>query len=210
MTAGGGALGGLSRAYGRLPRWGRWLTWAGAGLAAYFVAIEPAIEVAAAAHAQADAARARILALADEAARAQADAQAVALGSRVHGPIAEPKPRPRAAGALSRAIDDALRDAGVRDARTQTIEQPMPEGPVTRAFGGRDALVRLESTIQFEAPPEAFSAVLAALEDSPDIAGVSRLTVRRAGDGSRRVSVSITVEVWALSPGARSVAGGGS
>lgn len=189
--------------YDRLPRAGRWALLAALGVGAYFLIVEPVIDATVEASGDADSMAARIRAVAAMGERARGDQQAIALGSRLHGEIELPGPRSERATALNRAVDGALRDAGVSGARTQTTEQNLADGPATRYFGGRGSLVKLVSTVSFDASPEAFSTVLGALEASPDVSAVTRVIVRRADDGSRQVTATLTVEAWALGSTAR-------
>lgn len=200
--------GGPLAAFKSLPRSVRWLIFAAVGISAYFAVIEPVVEATVKANGRVQAMTARIQSVQAMSRQADDDLQTIALGERLHGPIAIPGPRGERASALNRAVDSALRDAGVTGARTQTIEQNLADGPATQHFGGRGSLVRLVSTVSFDASPEAFSQVLGALESSPDVAGVSRVIVRRSADGSRTVSATLSVEAWAL--GAQARAGGGS
>lgn len=196
--------------YDRLPRAARWGLLGAIGIGAYFLVVEPVIDATVKASGDADAMAGRIRAVAAMGERARGDQQAIALGSRLHGEIELPGPRSERATALNRAVDGALRDAGVTGARTQTTEQNLADGPATRFYGGRGSLVRLVSTVSFDASPEAFSTVLGALEASPDVAAVTRVIVRRADDGSRQVSATLTVEAWALGSAARTARGGTS
>lgn len=186
-----------------LPRAVRWLVLSGLGLAAYFAVVEPVIEMTLEANGRADAMAARIRVVNGMDAKADGDRQVIALGSRMHGDVSMPGPRSEAATGLNRAVDRALREAGVRGARTQTTEQNLRDGPATHYYGGRGSLVKLVSTVSFDASPEAFSQVLGALESDPDVSAVTRVLVRRADDGSRSVSATLTVEAWALGSGAR-------
>lgn len=199
---------GVIGAYRSLPRSARWLVVAALGIGAYFAILEPVVVATVEANARVQAMTARIRSVQAMGRQADDDMQAIAMGERMHGPMTTPGPRGERASALNRAVDSALREAGVSGARTQTIEQNLADGPATQHFGGRGSLVRLVSTVSFDASPEAFSRVLGALESSPDVAGVSRVIVRRGGDGSRTVSATLTVEAWAL--GAQARAGGGS
>lgn len=203
-----GSRGGVVGAYRALPRSARWLVLGGLGLGAYFAVVEPVVEATVEANGRVHAMTARIESVRAMSRQANDDLQTIGMGERLHGPIAIPGPRGERASALNRAVDNALREAGVSGARTQTIEQNLADGPATQHFGGRGSLVRLVSTVSFDASPEAFGRVLAALESSPDVAGVSRVIVRRADDGSRTVSTTLAVEAWAL--GAQARAGEGS
>lgn len=196
--------------YAQLPRSAKWLTWAVLGLAAYFLVVEPVIDATVQSSGRAEALAARIRAVKTMGEKAQDDQQRIAIGSRLHGEVELPGPRSERATALNRAVDGALRDAGVRGARTQTTEQNLADGPATQYYGGRGSLVKLVSTVSFDASPEAFSQVLGALESNPDVAAITRVIVRRAEDGSRQVSATLTVEAWALSASAARNAGGGS
>ncbi len=196
--------------YAQLPRSAKWLTWAVLGLAAYFLVVEPVIDATVQSSGRAEALAARIRAVKTMGEKAQDDQQRIAIGSRLHGEVELPGPRSERATALNRAVDGALRDAGVRGARTQTTEQNLADGPATQYYGGRGSLVKLVSTVSFDASPEAFSQVLGALESNPDVAAITRVIVRRAEDGSRQVSATLTVEAWALSASAARSAGGGS
>lgn len=189
---------GLASLWGSLPRAGRWAVLGGVGIALYFAVVEPVVDMTVQASSRADAMAARIRAVQGMGERADDDRQVIALGARLHGDVAMPGPRAERATALNRAVDGALRDAGVTGARTQTTEQNLQDGAATRHFGGRGSLVKLVSTVSFDASPEAFSQVLGALENSPDVAAVPRVIVRRLEDGSRGVSATLTVEAWAL------------
>jgi hypothetical protein len=197
-------------AYDRLPRAGRWALLAVVGVGAYFLVVEPVVDMTVEASGSADAMAARIRSVAAMGERARGDQQTIALGSRLHGEVELPGPRSERATALNRAVDQALRSAGVSGARTQTTEQNLADGPATRFYGGRGSLVKLVSTVSFEASPEAFSTVLGALEASPDVAAVTRVIVTRADDGSRKVSATLAVEAWALGSTARATRGGAS
>ena len=181
-----------------IPRAGQWLVLAGVGLAAYFLVVEPVIDMTVRASGRADAMAARIRMVNGMNAKADGDRQAIALGARLHGDVTIPGQRSEAATGLNRAVDRVLREAGVTGARTQTTEQNLRDGPATRFFGGRGSLVKLVSTVSFDASPEAFSRVLGSLENAPDVSAVTRVIVRRGDDGSRRVSATLTVEAWAL------------
>lgn len=189
---------GVASLWGSLPRAGKWAVLGVVGLGLYFAVIEPVVDMTVQASSRADAMAARIRAVQGMGERADDDRQVIALGARLHGDVAMPGPRAERATALNRAVDGALREAGVSGARTQTTEQNLQDGPATRHFGGRGSLVKLVSTVSFDASPEAFSQVLGALENSPDVAAVPRVIVRRAEDGSRGVSATLTVEAWAL------------
>lgn len=189
---------GVAQAWRGLPRAGQWLVLAVVGLGLYFAIIERVVDMTVQAGSRADAMAARIRTVQSMGERADDDRQAIALGARLHGDVAMPGPRAERATALNRAVDSALREAGVSGARTQTTEQNLQDGPATRHFGGRGSLVKLVSTVSFDASPEAFSQVLGALENNEDVAAVTRVIVRRAEDGSRSVSATLTVEAWAL------------
>ena len=191
----------LVRAWRGLPRAGKWLVLAVIGLAAYFAIIEPVVEATVNANGRADAMAARIRTVQAMGEQADDDRQAIALGARLHGDVAMPGSRAERATALNRAVDSVLREAGVSGARTQTTQQNLQDGPATRHFGGRGSLVKLVSTVSFDASPEAFSQVLGALENHPDVTAVTRAIVRRADDGSRGVSATLTVKAWAQSSG---------
>ncbi|MEQ8843991.1 MAG: hypothetical protein RIB58_03975 [Phycisphaerales bacterium] len=195
-------------AYSALPRAARWGVLAGLGLAAYFAIVEPIVEATMDASSRADTMAARIRTVNAMGERADDDRQVIALGARMHGDVNMPGQRSDAATALNRAVDRALRAAGVSGARTQTTEQNLRDGPATRHFGGRGSLVKLVSTVSFDASPEAFSLVLGALESDPDVSAVTRVLVRRADDGSRLVSATLTVEAWALGSSAGARQGG--
>ncbi len=181
-----------------LPRAGQWLILAGLGLAAYFLVVERVVDMTVSANGRADAMAARIRLVNGMNEQADGDRQAIALAARLHGDVRLPGRRSVAATGVNRSVDRVLRAAGVTGARTQTTEQNLRDGPATRFFGGRGALVKLVSTISFDASPEAFSLVLGSLENNADVSAVTRVIVRRADDGSRAVSATLTVEAWAL------------
>ena len=102
--------------------------------------------------------------------------------------------RHRLAGSVG---SDLVADEGAEKGGFTTA--PLGGGPLTAKIGSDFRVDRMMRDIQFSAPPEVASAVLADLERLPVMSTISRLQIRTA-DGkdkeTRQVRVTMTVETW--------------
>lgn len=185
----------LIETFRSLPRWARWSAVAGAGLLGYFAVVEPTLD-------QVNALNSRASARADaiREVRSGSDGGADALGVRKHGRVSVPgDPRERAV-AFDRRVLEILDRHDVKDHTSTTRVVPMSSGPLLAALAASDQRVdRRVREIQFEASPEALSAVLSDLEQAPEVAAVSRVQVRKGDASGRTLRASVSAEAWILS-----------
>ncbi|MEK6701171.1 MAG: hypothetical protein AABZ53_02835 [Planctomycetota bacterium] len=193
----------LINSFKSLPRAGKWGLAALAGIAAYFLVVEPSVSKAVT---LADKAATKETALQawskDEGPRKNKEA-AVALGSRIYGNVSFPMPEAEGSPATLTRIAAVLKKQGVR--QYDLRERPMVlKSPVLTAATGGSQIKRIVRDLTFECRPEVLSALLAELEKSPEISSVSRLSIGppgsgRAGNtggGGKTIKVTISVESW--------------
>lgn len=192
----------------RIKSWPRALKWALLGaiiIAAYFVAIEPAIDTYNSWKGGADVAQARLAAFERDEDVRQQERQAIELGLRQFGRVAFPGEERARSEDLNRVIEQVFSRHDVRD-RTQTTRRaPLGQGPIDKSIASDQRIDRLIIDVQFDATPEQIAGVVADLEQSEVVAAVSRVQLRKAADGDRGrasgriVRANLSVEAWLLS-----------
>lgn len=185
----------LRRIWNNLPRAAKWAISAGAFIALYFLVIEPALDATARFNNRSDALSAAL----DR--RRAADRSALALAASRFGDPLLPG-GPERSAELNNRIEQILRDRSV-SGLTIRARAPVPLGRAVFAGlipDGRQA-ERLILDVDFEADPAVAAAILADLEQAPEVAAVSRVILRRQErDGRRTVQVGLSPEAWVLSP----------
>lgn len=193
----------LAARYAALPRAARWGLWFIAAMIAYFVIIEPMLNLTALAKGKADLARTKVAALETR------------LGSLE-----------RAQGELATAISDlgAIMPLGEQDELTAQLRSRITAVLVAHGFiawdltqarpntvprGLLDAdavptgrtVVRAGFDITLEGSPDAVLGVLADLEQAPEVTLIRQTTLRRLErDGRGFLNATISPEVWVLAP----------
>lgn len=191
-----------------LPRSARWLVGAVVAFASYFLVVEPALEWKLGIDAKSDRVATRLDAFRrGESARATAR-EAIDLGVRRITSVAFPEEQAARSQVFNRRIDDIFGKHGVRDRTTRTRTSPLPRGPLDPAppapshIPPNTRLERLIADIQFTASPESVSALLADLEQTQEVAAVSRVSLEKPsgerGSSERVLAVNLTVEAWVL------------
>lgn len=191
-----------------LPRAVRWLAMLVVGVGGYFLAVEPVLDWRAERAADAEALSEALARGADRSgadARAGAALKSVRFGSPLapggEERIRELNARVEAIFSAHRVTNLTIRARAPVSLGRDAFAPALPAGTVAQRAG---------LDIEFEAPPETATAVLAALESAPEVASVARLVIRRLDrEGQRRLSVSVAPEAWIFAP-ARGGGGGRS
>lgn len=186
------------------PRAVQWAALAGVILAAYFLVVEPGIDRYLSLSRTANEAQAKLADFSADGAAREQQRQSIDLGLRQFGRVEFPGDERSRSEALARAIEQILSKHDVRE-RTQTTRRaPLGVGPLDRAVGVDNRVDRLIVELSFDASPEQVAAVLADLEQSPVVACVSRVQIRKAPEGDRSrpagrtVRATLSVEAWLL------------
>jgi hypothetical protein len=194
----------LLAGYRALPRAGRWLVWAALLLALYFAAIEPAVDRAARLNRTADAAGAALVSYEQGRNAREQQQAAIKRGLRLFGAVDLPADAAERSVAFNRRIAEVLEKQGIKGHSTTTRTAPLNAGGGDGVAPGGQRVERLVKELQFDATPEQLSAVLAQLEQSPEVASVSKVQVKRAPEGQphsagpRALRASLTVECLVL------------
>lgn len=170
-------------AYKSLPRAGRWFVWALVCVAAYFGVVEPVIDRASGISARADAAAAALVAYDSGRSTQDREAADIRRGLRQFGPVLLPGEPGERSVAFNRRITEILDKQGVKYPLSTVKTASLGAGPLDKSMPAGQRVERLIRDVQFDATPEQVSAVLAELERSPEVASVSRVQIRRAGEG---------------------------
>lgn len=182
----------------------KWAVLALAGIGAYFVIERWWLDVLSDLDRQATAREAELASLRSRANVSSGAGAEVAAGVARYGVVREPVDAQTGANSISKRLGQVLGERGVKQ-YTATTRAPalLPSGPLSPA-GAIDRVERLVTDVQFEASPETFTAVLADLEQSPEVSSVSRVQVQRGGSAgpnanARIVRVNLSVETWVKS-----------
>ncbi len=192
--------------YHRLPRAGRWLVWGLSMVLGYFLVAEPAVDRYNRLSLRADE---RATALAALNRPDPASEQAIALARRRFGAVALPGEPGTRVPVLNEKIREVLEGQGVRDYTKSSKTAQLTVGPLVNALPRERRIVRLVQEVEFTGTPEQVAAIVADLERVPEVAAVSRVTIRRAPEdaGPRMVQAIIAAEAWEMSDARRSIAG---
>lgn len=193
-----------------MPRAVRWLVWFGAFILGYFVVVEPAMDHAARLDAAADALATSIR---RERELATTGAPIAALGAP-----AVPATAPQAQQALRSRVNALLESQGLaadvneRQSPLRSAEEST-KAVIATLTPPAYTLERFTLDLTLEGSPSSITALIADLEQAPEVAAIGRIDLRRAvrsqgdgggGGGSRRLRAVIAVESWVLVPAARS------
>jgi hypothetical protein len=183
-----------------LPRAAKFGTIGVAGIAAYFLIGEPALDAWNRFSTRAD----QDQAVLEKFALAEADlkraGETLRLGSKQYGKVefpGDPEARPLA---FNRAVDEILRKHNVRGQTSTTRTVGLGPGALTTKVGQDNRVDRLTRALEFQGEPEQIAAVLADLEKHPLVTAVSMVHVRSsdARQEGRNLTASLTVETWML------------
>lgn len=191
--------------YRSIPRSGQWLILFVIGLGLFFGVVLPVLDQANAWKNKADTKLARLSRSGHEAEVLSAAEGEIKNGLARFGPVELPGIAKERSDALNRKIGQVLRAHGVTNHTSSVKEMPLGSASFDQEFGADVRVERLVAELQFDASPETVAAVLAELEQSPEVAAVSRLQIRKGtGNGqekksaSKTVKATIAVEAWQL------------
>jgi hypothetical protein len=186
-------------AFASMPRSLRWALVFGLFVAAYFFAVEPAIDKMNAWDAESDQWPSALKNYAKEEAELRAATEAVKLGERQFGDVSPPGQPGKRADEFRDAVNEVLNKHGVTQRTVVDRTGTLQTGPLVDHVKGVARIEKQMSDITFQATPEIFAAVLADFERSPSITNIGRVTVRQS-DGKDKVDrllrITMTVETW--------------
>lgn len=190
--------------YKALPRAGKWSVWALGGLVLYFGVVETALAFSARVRGEADALEVSLKSRKAVAERAtntagELEQNMVALGMPALPRQGDPVP------ALDRRITTVLSSHGVTPRR----REPRPSAPVLTGPGQREVakigpavgVQRVAVDLNLECDTEQLAKILRDLEAAPEVTAISRLSIRKLGDGranDQKLGVTMSVEAWSL------------
>lgn len=117
------------------------------------------------------------------------------------GPLEPPGPAATGREELARAIDEALRAHKVNGYGYEARTGQRVKDADAATLGG--AIDRLQAEVKFEVGADELPSLVAELESSPVIDGITSLRLERV-DAGRKVKVQATIESWVISAGGRS------
>ncbi|MCC6660268.1 MAG: hypothetical protein IT437_05225 [Phycisphaerales bacterium] len=186
----------LLSSYTALPRAARWGIIGLAAIAVYFAVVEPTLDYKATLDARADAAAIRLANYRRGGESRARAADTIRRGQERFAAIAFPGEGDQAAEALNKAINKVLDDNHVGKAVLRSRTVPLNPGPLDRVLRPGEKIERRIVDIQFDGTPEQAAAVLAALEQQPQVTQVTRVQLDRQPEG-RILRAAITAEAWA-------------
>lgn len=187
--------------YKALPRAAKWGVLACAAIVAYFGVVEPALNAMNRWSSRADTKERELAAFAREREARKGADDAAARGVTQYGIIDAPGDPAERSAAFNRRIAQVLEAEGIKQSASTSSESPVARNSRLQQFYGSEASVqRIASELRFDATPEQLARVMAALEQSPEVASISRLQVRQGASGPdknpRLLSVTMKVQAW--------------
>lgn len=119
-----------------------------------------------------------------------------------HGAIKLPDDEAEGSSALAEAVNAVMNEypGVVNFSYDSRGSARLPATALRGLIGAGQRASKVIGELQFDAPPEQATAIIAALESHPDVEAINRITIRRH-EGVRRVNVRATVEAWVVSAG---------
>lgn len=208
----------LLRSWSRLPRVAQWSVLAIVLIAAYFLAIEPVLNLTGLYTSKADRIAAALRREKELAAPDSEDGRLLAQAARVFGkPLlpGDPAAKPET---LYRVVNRILREHLVDDAVVNERAGPVQLRPeqLTALTDGYHTIEKFSLEVAFEADPQTAVAVLADMESSPEVTAIGRVRIEKANtragshDTDPLVRVMLAPEIWVLSVASAGNAGSNS
>lgn len=171
---------------------------AGVFLLGFWFIVEPVLEVQSDLSMRAERARSSLASyVADSNEQGRLDTQ-VRRAEERYGPVAMPASFEERSAELDKNIRTILDDNSIeRESIVARVSQ-MPRNTLSEVLSSGQSVEQIKKTIRFDATPEQLADIVAALEESPFVAGISHIDIRRERDGQRRVLVDLTVDSWVL------------
>ena len=119
---------------------------------------------------------------------------------RALGTVEEPGTRAESGQALIRAVIEVLKKHSVSD-DSWVLGNPtnLPRGTLTELTGDGGRVQRITADVRFDTGPEEATAIIAELEECPEIEAISNLRLSRLHGGRRKVRVALTLDAWIVS-----------
>lgn len=190
----------IVHAYRSLSRAGQWAVLAAIAIVGYFAVVEPAVELFGRWSLKAKETAADLKTFSREEKTGERALGGVALGLSYFGEVAPPGDSESRVEVFNRRIAEVLERHGIRESKTSGRKTSMAKGPLLNSLGTGAAVSREFSDIEFEATPEQVTAIVADLEKVPEVAGVSRVQLRRvdAEGAGRLLRANLSVETWVI------------
>lgn len=195
--------------FNSLPRAGKWLVVFVLFVAAYLLAIEPALDAANAARTRADNLEAALLRERRLLAPESDSGQTLELGMGNFGLPRHPAEAGARPEALQRTVNAVLLEHGVTNATYSERSGAIGAEEAAGVVGAGFRLSRFVLDVSFDADPRVVIAILSALESSRDVTAVSRVRIDKGSAGRARsgssgsgrdVRATIAVESWIAAP----------
>jgi hypothetical protein len=191
-------MGKYAAAFSALPRAMKWAIVGLAVILVYFAAVEPMVERINAVASTADGYEAKVLSFTSADGTRKKALQTLELGLRHYGDVAFVGDESTRTLEFNSAVDKVLRQHSVSGSKSSTKNVSLGQGTLSAKLGSDMRVTRVVRDIEFDATPEDVAAVVAALEQTPVVATLSRVSIR-AIDGKeseRLVHATITAEAW--------------
>jgi hypothetical protein len=171
---------------------------AGGVLVLFLLVIEPLLDAQSDLSARAERARVALAGYVEDAnERTRLSAQ-VSRGEERYGPVAMPASFEERSAELDESIRTILDENAIERESIVTRFNAMPRGTLQDILASGQSVELIIKTIRFDATPEELANVVAALEESPSVVGISHIDIRRDREGQRRVLVDLTVDGWVI------------
>jgi hypothetical protein len=126
---------------------------------------------------------------------------------RAIGPVQKPRPDADAENAFNDVVSGVLKKHPVtRDSFSYRGASKLPGGTLARVMGRE--VQKITGDLRFDATQEDAIAVIAELEDSPDIEAITNVRITRQANAKNKVTVDLTVEAWITAGTSRVRTGG--
>lgn len=189
-------------AFSQMPRVVRWAIVFGLFVAAYFFAIEPAIDRMNKWNAQSDALTSALKNYGTQEAELRAASEATRLGQRQFGEVALPGDARERADQFRDAINKILDARGVDQRTISSSNTSLTQGPLVDHVKGVSRVEIQIAELAFVSTPETIAAVLADLEREKYVTSIRRVLIQQ-GVGKEKVDrllrVSMKLETWTMS-----------
>lgn len=192
----------LPASWATFPRAVKWAVSFGVALVLYFALAEPMLNAWNKWNSLADAKEAQVRRFVEGERSLKATGTSVLLGVSRYGRVEYPKDPELRAVEFNRVVSEVMNKHGVRNYTSTSRTATLPaNAPLAQAAGQDYKVERIVKDIQFDAEPEAVTAIIADFERQPVVSTLSRVQIRRADArdaSSRTVKATLAVESWTI------------
>jgi hypothetical protein len=186
-------------AISKLPRAAKWALAGLVVIGLYFGVVERTMDMINVYSNKADAAESTLKKFAASTDPQKRALDSLTLGTRQYGDVEFPGDQTRTV-AFNKAVDKVLADHKV-SAKSRAKSAQLGTGPLNAKVGPEQRVERMVRDIEFDATPEVVAEVVAALEQTPVVATVSKVQIRQIENkdkSTRLVHATVTAEAWSL------------